>query len=71
MHNLDLKLDSSQLKDIWVMLSQSCDHKCRNCFEATEKGIDSSKDNLSAKEILKLINEAIELGINEVGIPGA
>jgi MoaA/NifB/PqqE/SkfB family radical SAM enzyme len=71
MHNLELKLKKSKLKDIWIMLSQSCDHRCRNCFESTEKGIDKNPNNLSEKQILDVINRAIELGINEVGIPGA
>jgi len=71
MHNLELKFKKSELKDIWIMLSQSCDHRCRNCFESTEKGIDKNPNNLSDEQILNVINRAIELGINEVGIPGA
>ncbi len=71
MHNLDLKLKKSKLKDIWIEVGQSCDHRCKNCFESTEKGIDKDPENLTEKQILNTINQAIEMGINEVGIPGA
>ena len=71
MHNLELKLKNSQLRDIWLMLGQSCDHRCKNCFEETEKGIDRNPNNLSEKQIFNLIDQAIEMGINNVGISGA
>lgn len=71
MHNLDLKLNESQLKDIWIEVSQSCNHRCRNCFEATEKGMDNSPDNLTDEQLLDTINQAIGMGANEIGIPGA
>jgi MoaA/NifB/PqqE/SkfB family radical SAM enzyme len=71
MHNLELRLKKSQLKDIWIMLGQSCNHRCRNCFEATEKGVDKNPNNLTDKQILSVINKAIKMGINEVGIPGS
>ena len=71
MHNLDLKLEKPQLRDIWVMLGQSCDHRCRNCFAGTEKGIDKDPNNLTDEQLLDTINQAIEMGANEIGIPGA
>jgi len=71
MHNLDLRLKESTLKDIWIMLGQSCDHRCKNCFESTEKGIDKNPENLTDNQILELIDEAIKIGITEVGIPGS
>jgi MoaA/NifB/PqqE/SkfB family radical SAM enzyme len=71
MHNLDLKLKKSQLKDIWVEVSQSCNHRCKNCFEGTEKGIDNDPENLTDEQLLDVINQAIDMGVNEIGIPGA
>jgi MoaA/NifB/PqqE/SkfB family radical SAM enzyme len=71
MHNLDMRLKSSKLKDLWIMLGQSCDHRCENCFESTTQGIDNDRENLSDEKILSVIDEAIAMGINEVGIPGA
>ncbi|MFC1723971.1 radical SAM protein [Nanoarchaeota archaeon] len=71
MHNLDLNLKESQLKDIWIEVSQSCDHRCRNCFEGTEKGIDNDPENLSDDQLLNTINQAISMGATEIGIPGA
>ena len=71
MHNLNLKFGVPALKDIWIMLGQSCDHRCNNCFASTEKGTDRNPDNMTDEELLGAINQAIEMGINEVGIPGA
>lgn len=71
MHNLNLKLKTPQLKDIWIEVSQSCDHRCKNCFQGTEKGIDKDPNNLTEEQLLDTIDQAIEMGINEVGIPGA
>lgn len=71
MHNLDLKLKHPALKDIWLMLGQSCDHRCKNCFESTKQGLDNDPDNLSDEQLIRVIDEAIAMGINEVGIPGA
>ena len=71
MHNLDLKFEKPELKDIWIEVGQSCDHRCKNCFQNTEKGIDKDSDNLTEKQIVDIINQAIEMGITEVGIPGA
>ena len=71
MHNLDLKLKQPELKDIWIEVGQSCDHRCKNCFESTEKGIDKNPKNLKIGEIINTIDQAIKMGINEVGIPGA
>jgi MoaA/NifB/PqqE/SkfB family radical SAM enzyme len=71
MHNLDLELVGSQLKDVWIEVSQSCNHRCRNCFQATEKGIDGDPDNLTDEQLLDIVNQAIEMGANEIGIPGA
>lgn len=71
MHNLDLPTSTSQLKDIWIELSQSCDHRCRNCFEGTEKGADNDPNDLTEEELLDIVNQAIDMGANEIGIPGA
>jgi MoaA/NifB/PqqE/SkfB family radical SAM enzyme len=71
MHNLGIKLVTSALKDIWIELSQSCDHRCKNCFQATEKGVDKDPDNLKRKQLLDVVNHSIDLGVNEIGIPGA
>ena len=71
MHNLELNLKKPELKDIWIELSKSCNHKCNYCFQSTEKGIDNNPNNLTEEQYLNILHQAIQMSINEVGIPGA
>ena len=59
----------SKLRRIIIYLTRRCNLKCKHCW-INPRDISSSEYELQTPEIINVINEALDLGLEQIGITG-